>query len=452
MSDSMITVTGRQSVALINPNRLQPGVAPVALEYLASELEFRGVDVRLLDLCHVADPGRAVREFFAGFHPNLVGITLRNMDDVVFNCFLAEEVRPLVAEIRRSTNAPVVIGGSGFSIAPEQLLRYYELDLGIVGEGEAALPMLLDRLGVPERYSEVPGLVYREGSSIKTNPPECCDVNCLHLAKRGRLRYEDYSYKDGRRGSGGVQTKRGCSNRCIYCTVPNIEGRTIRTRDPRDIADEVESLAALGIRRVFLCDSEFNYPIEHAMGVCEEFLSRRLQEKLSWQAYASPGAFSVELARKMKAAGCDLLITTIDSGEDALLERWNKPFRTEDIVKCVHACQEAELNASYCLMIGGPDETVETVLKTLTLMRGLKPAKVTFGEPPGLRIYPDTPLAEMVRAEGFTPSNPNLRGPVLGNEDLLRPVYYLSHGMGAIVPLVQSCRKIGELHHRLVRR
>ena len=47
----------------------------------------------------------------------------------------------------------------------------------------------------------------------------------------------------------------------------------------------------------------------------------------------------------MKEAGCDLLITTLDSGDDAILERLGKPFRTEDTVTCVRACQEAGLNA-----------------------------------------------------------------------------------------------------------
>jgi tryptophan 2-C-methyltransferase len=177
-----------------------------------------------------------------------------------------------------------------------------------------------------------------------------------------------------------------------------------------------------------------------------------MAKKLTWQAYASPGQFDANLARKMKEAGCDLLITTLDSGDDAVLEQLGKPFRVADAVACVKACQEADLNAIYCLTLGGPGETIDTVMKTLAMMQSLKPAKVTFGEPQGLRVYPDTPLAEIVREEGFTKSNPNLHGPVEGNEELLRPVYYLSKGMGFLIPLIQAQRWFGHWHHRLVRK
>lgn len=438
-------------VALVNPNRLQPGVAPLALEYLASALERHGDTVRILDLCHVRKPNDAIHTFFQETKPDLIGITIRNLDDVVFNCFLAEEMRPLIAEIRRASNAPIILGGSGFSIAPEMLLDYFGVDLGIVGEGDEALPMLLDNLGSMDKYPQIPGLLWREESTIRRNPIGCCDVNALRLAKRGKIDQSAYSYSKGRKGCAGVQTKRGCSNRCIYCVVPNIEGMMVRLRNPADIADEIENLSASGIKRVFLADSEFNYPFEHAMSVCEEFLSRRIQDKITWQAYASPGQFNAELAKKMKAAGCDLLITTLDSGDDAVLERLGKPFRTADAVSCVRACQAADLNAIYCLTLGGPGETMDTVMKTLAMMQSLKPAKVTFGEPQGLRIYPGTPLVDIVREEGFTKSNPNLHGPTEGNEDFLRPVYYMSRGMGILIPLIQTQRWIGHWHHRLVR-
>lgn len=439
-------------IALVNPNRLQPGVPPVALDYLASALERAGHEVRILDLCHAPKPKDAIRAFFAETKPDLIGVSIRNLDDVVFDCFLAEEMRPLVREIRSASDARIVLGGSGFSIAPELMLDYFEADLGVAGEGEEALQMLVSDRSDKSDMSDIPGLVYREGAEIRRNPIGCADVNSLHLAKRGRINHDAYSYKKGRKGCAGVQTKRGCSNRCVYCVVPNIEGTTVRLRDPADIADEIENLAATGVRRVFLADSEFNYPREHAQAVCEELISRDMAKKLTWQAYASPGQFDADLAREMKRAGCDLLITTIDCGDDALLERLGKPFRTEDSVKCVRACQEADLNAIYCLTLGGPGETIETVLKTLNMMQSLKPAKVTFGEPPGLRIYPGTPLEAIVREEGFARSNPNLHGPVEGNENLLRPVYYLSRGMGFLVPLIQLHRRIGCWHHRLVRR
>lgn len=439
-------------VVLVNTNRLQPAPAPVALDYLASELERHDVDVRILDLCHAKDILRAVADFFANTKPDLVGITIRNLDDVVFSLFLAEEVKPIVEAIKLNFQGPIVMGGSGFSIAPELAIEYFGLQLGVAGEGEQALPMLLERLDAPARYPEIPGLVWRDGSTIRKNPLGTADVNSFCLPKRGAICYENYMYQKGKRGGTGVQTKRGCSNKCIYCTVPNIEGNIVRLRDPKEIADEMENLLALGVSRIFLADSEMNHPKDHALSVCDEFIKRGFRDKLTWQAYASPEKFDLELALKMKQSGCDQVFTTLDSGVDSLLERWNKPFRTEDITRCVQASKEAELNVGYCLTLGGPGETMDTLLKTLTFIQSMKPITVTFGEPPGLRIYPNTPLADIAREEGFTSANPNLHGKIVGNESLLEPVYYLSSGMGALVPIIQAYRKLGELHHHLIAR
>jgi len=438
-----------KQVALVNPNRLWPGVAPVALDYLAAELDRRGIGVQILDLCHIKRPLDAIRSFLSENSPDLIGVSIRNMDDVVYNCFLAREMKTLVDEIKRCTNAPIVLGGSGFSIAPELMLDFFDVDLGVVGEGEQALCLLSD-LSDSSDLSDVPGLIRRTSAGIQRNPLGCADAGCLHVSKRGWIQHWDYITDCGKKGSAGVQTKRGCPNRCIYCVVPNIEGRTVRQRDPKDIAQEIENLAAAGVKRIFLADSEFNYPLEHAMGVCEEIIARGLPGRVTWQAYASPGNFDVRLAKLMKEAGCDLLITTIDSGDDSMLERLGKPFRTEDTITTIRAIQEAGLNAPCCLTLGGPGETMETLLKTLQFAKSLKPARVTWGEPPGLRIYPDTPLADIVREEGFTPSNRNLRGKIRGNEDFLEPVYYMSAGMGVLIPVIQAWRKIGEWHHRLV--
>lgn len=439
-------------MVLVNPNRLQPAPAPVALDYLASELERHGADVRLLDLSHAGNVQKAISDFFAGVKADLVGISIRNLDDVVFNIFTAAEIKPIVESVKRSISCPLVLGGSGYSIAPEQALDYFGVELGVAGEGEEALVKLVDYADVPEKYCEIPGLLWRENGKIRRNPLGMADVNSFHLAKRGKVCYRDYMYKKGRRGGTGVQTKRGCSNNCIYCAVPNIEGSTVRLRDPKEIADEMENLVGLGVNRIFIADSEINHPKEHAMEICEEFIRRNFRNKLTWQAYTSPGQFDMQLAEKMKEAGCDMTFTTLDSGVDDLLERWNKPFRTKDIVQYVNACRQTGLGASYCLSIGGPGENMDTLLKTLGFVQSLKPITVTFGEPPGLRVYPNTPLAEIVREEGFSPSNPNLSGKIIGNESLLEPVYYLSSQIGALVPVIKAYRKLGELHHKLVAR
>ena len=53
-----------------------------------------------------------------------------------------------------------------------------------------------------------------------------------------------------------VQTKRGCSFHCVYCTYPRVEGRRVRLRGPEAVADEMEGLMdETGVRHFFVVDS-----------------------------------------------------------------------------------------------------------------------------------------------------------------------------------------------------
>ena len=56
-----------------------------------------------------------------------------------------------------------------------------------------------------------------------------------------------------------IQTKRGCSCRCAYCSYPALEGGAVRPRDPGEVCDEIARLKNdLGVPFVFFSDSVFN--------------------------------------------------------------------------------------------------------------------------------------------------------------------------------------------------
>lgn len=437
-------------VALVNPIRQRRGVAPVALEYLMSGLRRRGIESEVLDLCYCRDSAGEVRRFFQSRPFDLVGVTFRNLDDVWFGQWFLPKLARVVKEIKQATAVPVVVGGSGYSIAPRRILDESGADLGVVGEGEDALPFLAECAGDRSRYPEVPGLVWREGSEVRINPSGTLDLCSLRLADRSAIPHDRYTYAGGKKGGAGVQTKRGCDQNCIYCVVPNIEGRQIRLRPTSDIVEEIGNLCESGVRRFFICDSEFNVPEEHAASICSEIVSAGLGERIVWQAYVSPVPFSLELAQLMKRAGCETIFCTTDHGNDLMLERLGKNFRVEDIRRAVAVARSAGLSAIYSLMLGGPGETMATVEEAVGMVMALRPIKINLSDPPGIRIYPNTPIADIVRQEGFSRKNPNLQGRIEGNDDFFEPVFYLSRGLGVLGRAIRLWRALGGLRTRVL--
>ena len=180
-----------------------------------------------------------------------------------------------------------------------------------------------------------------------------------------------------------------------------------------------------------------------AKAICEEMIRRNLKKQMCWTVYIAPKPFSVELAKLMVEAGCRLAIPTIENANEKILRIMRKDFTPDDVREMARCCREAGLTFELCTMFGGPGETMSTVLETLDLVKEVKANGVTLWDPPGLRIYPNTPLADIVREEGFTKRNPNLHGRIRGNDDFFEPVFYLSAEMGVLATAVKAWRKLG---------
>ncbi|MBN1458217.1 MAG: cobalamin-dependent protein, partial [Armatimonadetes bacterium] len=173
-------------VLLINTNRLKPAVGPIGLDYVSDCLKARGIEPRLLDLCLEGDPVAALDGALSGSNPLLVGMTLRNTDD----CYLAsgEDFVPtfsdFVKEVRKRTEAPIVIGGGGCSLFPEAILDASCADYGIAGDGEIPLADLAAAIACGDDVSGVPGLVWRDGRKYRQNPPWTGDISALPERRR----------------------------------------------------------------------------------------------------------------------------------------------------------------------------------------------------------------------------------------------------------------------------
>lgn len=416
-----------ENILLINPNRMKPAVAPIALDYLASALEDRHFHVDILDLCFSTDWAEDIARYFREKSAAVVGITLRNTDDTSLSSqeFFIPAFKDIIDCIREQTPAPLIVGGSGFSIMPEAILDYTGLDMGITGDGEYSLPLLAETLVANEDFRSVPGLVYRIDGGFRRNPPSYIDMASFPTPGRDYIDNRRY-YREG--GMGSVEAKRGCNMGCIYCADPLVKGRTSRLRPPKSVVDEMESLLGMGINTLHFCDSEFNLPKIHADEICVELIRRRLFNRIKWYTYASPLYFPVDLAVLFKKAGCAGLNFGIDSGSERLLHNLGRKFRVEDIRNVAGFCHWHGIDFIYDLLLGGPGETRDTLRETIELMKDISPSRI--GAALGVRIFPGTELADMVKAMGPLEQNPNLRGKVSGNDNFFYPVFYLSSDLG----------------------
>ena len=106
---------------------------PVGAAHVAGAARHRGHEVELLDLFWEEDPARVARQRVESFNPDAVGISMRNVDntDMFFNVSYLEHNRTVVSAVKAATNAPIVVGGPGFSLFATDLVAYLAVPYGV---------------------------------------------------------------------------------------------------------------------------------------------------------------------------------------------------------------------------------------------------------------------------------------------------------------------------------
>jgi radical SAM superfamily enzyme YgiQ (UPF0313 family) len=382
---------------------------PLGLASVAAASRRAGHEVTLLNLMFEGDTDSALRHGIEGFRPEVIGISVRNIDDqnMADPKFLLPPVREVVATCRRLCNAPLVVGGAGYSIFPGSALRYLGADMGICGEGETAFAALLERLAKGAPVAGLPGLYLpgqRPAESTFTR-----NLDDLPLPEPG-LWVPSVS------GSADfwlpVQSRRGCPLDCSFCSTSAIEGRPLRRHSPETIARWLEQLVSSGFRNFNFVDNTFNLPPYYAKELCRRILERGLDINLWCIIY--PKWIDAELVELMARVGCREISLGFESGSDPMLASFHKQFKAEGVKTVARMFADAGIFRRGFLLLGGPGESRESVEESLAFADSLDldALKITAG----LRIYPETPLAATALAEGI----------IQPDDDLLWPRFYLA--------------------------
>lgn len=391
-------------VLLLSPNRLIAPypVYPLGLDYVAASLS-PVHQVEIADL-HVVDK-TALATLLDSFAPEIIGIACRNIDntDATDSLFLLQEYRDLVLWLRARSSAVIVCGGSGFTIMPERIAAFLDIDYGIIGEGER-FGLLVEALAGAEDPGTIPGILSRGGIAVQPPPWQG------GLSRRLPVADEQSAFYVQNGGMLNLQSKRGCSFSCLYCSYPRIEGCVHRLVEPDEVARIALGLQEAGARYIFITDSAFNSNVPHSLAVAKALHRHGLA--IPWGAFFAPIALPPDYFEVMAACGCRHVEFGTESLSESMLRAYRKPFRPPEVIEAHRQARAAGLHVAHYFLLGGPGENAATVDESLDAIEQLK--KTVFFFFVGIRIYPGTGLYDRALAEGK----------IDRNTDLLRPVFY----------------------------
>jgi radical SAM superfamily enzyme YgiQ (UPF0313 family) len=396
-----------------NTERSIMPVPPVGLLCVAQAARDAGHETKVIDLMAEEDPAGRLRDAVERSRPDVVGLSVRNIDDQDMRNprFLLDQVREVTRLCRSLTDVPIVAGGPGYSMFPREALDYLGADAGVVGDGEDVFPFLLERLERGDPLSGIPRLV-RPGLPLPEESPRPRELDRFSLPEPDLLDRSAYTPEEL---WVPVQTRRGCPLGCSYCSTPTIEGRTIRSRSPERVVRWMERWREAGFRRFHFVDNTFNLPPSYAEALCDGMSAAGLN--VEWLAILYPDRLSEGLARKMARAGCLHVSLGFESGTARMLRALNKHFAPRDVARSARMLADHGIRRMGFLLLGGPGETRDSVEESVAFVDrlDLDLVKITVG----VRIYPNTPLAELAERKGV----------ISPGESLLRPRFYLEQGL-----------------------
>jgi radical SAM superfamily enzyme YgiQ (UPF0313 family) len=259
-----------------------------------------------------------------------------------------------------------------------------------VGEGEHSLVALADHLGQPDRWGEVPGLVYHADGGIVQNeqPGLIDDLDALPFPARDLTPFQRYSSVLARRRPVTTMfTSRGCPYRCTFCDRPHL-GKKFRARSAANVVDEMQECVEMGIHEFLVYDDTFTVGRRRVLDICGEIQRRGLD--VGWDIRARVDTVDAEMLAALRAAGCERIHYGVEAGSDRFLEVLSKGITVGQVREAFRLTRRAGIQILAYFMIGIPGETEADIRQTMRLARELEPdvVHITILTPfPGTAIY-----------------------------------------------------------------
>ena len=319
-------------------------------------------------------------------------------------CFTATREAALkCAEIakRKNPGALILLGGPhATALAREILLRCSFVDAVVAGEGEISL---LQVVRSPEKYREVPGVVFRDDmgvprANLKPPPAFLEDIPFPDLNLLDLNRYVFSTNFLGHRDPRWIHfiTGRGCPGHCVFCSTPYIWGSNIRHYGCDIVMEQIIKLKdQYAIDGIFFFDDTFNSDPAWVEEFCRQYIVKDI--KLPWWCIGRVDSVTSGMLQLMRKAGCVAIKYGVECGSDRMLRRIGKKITIAQVRKSIALTKDAGILSGAGFILGLPGEKKEEMRETVDFLLELDVDMFSLNVP---WILPGTGLFRTAKSEG----------------------------------------------------
>ena len=286
---------------------------PLGLELVAAAARRAGHAVRLIDL-QVA-PLRLFDRLLSDWRPDVIALSCNYLPNIPEIVDLAKRVRRLLPHVF------VFAGGHSVSFTATEVLSHGigAIDCILKGEGEAAVPVLLDAVAAGRRdLAHVPGAVFVGGEGA---PPRFVDDLDGILPARDLLANRRKYFLGRMDPCASIEFSRGCPWDCAFCSAWTFYGRSYRIKSPEVAADELARINEPGI---FIVDDVAFIRAEHGLAIGEAIARRGLKKRYYLETRADVLLRHKEVFRLWRDLGMEFIFIGVEAIDEDGLNRFRK--------------------------------------------------------------------------------------------------------------------------------
>ena len=359
--------------------------------------------------------GHDVAAFVDGGERDLIGAALKRRPDLIgFSCSTHDHrwVLETAAKIKAACNVPVILGGPHATFFPE-IISEPQVDFVCVGEGDEALPELLDRMAAHADLTTIPNIWAKRDGEIVSNDLRPLIEDLDRLPMPDRTIYYKYYYLR-RNPAKHFIAGRGCVFSCHFCynyalkKMYRGKGKYIRLKQEELVVEEIKRIKDdYGMRLVIFDDDTFTTNREWLFSFLPMY---KRDVGLPFVCNVRADTAEDDIIKALSDAGCFRVCIGVETGNETLRrEILGKRVTNSQIEEAVRLLRKYRVKFLTNNMVGLPGETIDQAFETVELNAKLR---TDFPWCSILHFYPKTKVAEIAHEKGLleeTPSYDKLR-------------------------------------------
>ncbi|HYD49051.1 MAG TPA: radical SAM protein [Terriglobales bacterium] len=385
-SDTRIVLVNPPVLAVFEPWYDTPDFGRTALACLAAYLRLHGYpNIKIVDAKFDRLSFEECLRDILAFEPDLVGYTA-----------FTNEIKPaayVAARLKRLKPGILnIIGGVHVTAIPLKTMQEFPMfDIGVIGEGEATLLEVVEQYAAKQPVLNIPGTIYHDlDDQLQQGPARerIMDQDSLPIPAWDLMKPANTYF---------VQTLRGCPFNCLFCMNPS--GRIARKRSIGLVMEELRGIVDnYHPERISFGDELFSVDVARTHALLDALIESGLGARVKWDVQTHVRYVDAGMFRKFKLANVDRVEMGIETGDEQSLKKMGKGTNLQMIEDAYQAARREGVKIGTFFILGQPDETTATIMKTIGLAVRINPELPMFGL---MTPYPGTAIAEMAaKGEG----------------------------------------------------